>query len=115
MKFLIVGIVNTIFGYSLFALLIFMGVHYSVAVLIGTVIGILFNFKTTGNIVFENKDNKLIFHFIAVYTIIYFINIGGLWFLQEVGMKNMYIAGAIMIVPSAAISFYLNKVFVFKK
>ena len=57
-KFLFVGGVNTVFGYSIFALFLFLGMHYAVATLFATILGILFNFKTTGVIVFNNKDNR---------------------------------------------------------
>ena len=68
--FLVVGGINTILGYAVFALLIYLGLHYALAVIIGTIVGILFNFKTTGGIVFKSKDNRLIFKFFAVYGII---------------------------------------------
>ena len=113
-KFLFVGVINTIFGYSLFALLIFIGLHYTIAVFIGTIIGIAFNFKTTGKYVFNNTDNTLFFYFIGVYVFIYFFNIISLWLLQKIGVTNMYVAGAILILPAAVISFVLNRTFVFK-
>ena len=69
-KFLIVGSLNTLFGYSLYALFIFCGLHYSLGVLLSTSIGILFNFKTIDKFVFESSDNKLIHKFIAVYIFI---------------------------------------------
>ena len=40
-KFLFVGGLNTIFGYSVFALLIFMGLYLSFVVIIATILGIL--------------------------------------------------------------------------
>ena len=69
-KFILVGILNTAFGYGAFALLMYTGLHYSAAVVLSTIAGILFNFKTTGVLVFKNKDNSLIFKFIAVYTLV---------------------------------------------
>ena len=45
-KYLFVGILNTVFGYSLFALLIFINLHYTLASLLATIAGVLFNFKT---------------------------------------------------------------------
>ncbi|NCQ92050.1 MAG: hypothetical protein GPI94_15420 [Microcystis aeruginosa LG13-03] len=51
-RFLLVGVLNTIFGYSLFAVLILIGLNYKYAVLIGTIQGVLFNFQTTGRLVF---------------------------------------------------------------
>jgi putative flippase GtrA len=112
-RFIIVGIINTIFGYSLFALLIYLKFHYSIAVLISTIIGVLFNFKTTGRIVFKNDKSHLLFKFILVYVFTYFLNIGLIKLLTYTKF-SMYLIGAICIVPMSVISFFLNKVFVFR-
>ena len=113
-RFLIIGVVNTIFGYSIYALFIFAGLHYTLAALLSTILGVLFNFKTTGVFVFKNKRNILIFKFIGVYSFLYLINIAFLKVFNMLQM-NMYLAGAILIVPSAILSFILNKKLVFKE
>ena len=77
-KFLFVGMMNTLFGYGLFALFLYMGFHYTLSLLFATVLGVLFNFKTIGTLVFSSHDNRLIFRFIATYTVIYFINVLGI-------------------------------------
>ena len=108
-----VGGINTLFGYSAFALFIFMGVHYALASFLSTVLGVLFNFKTTGVLVFQNKDNGLLFRFFGVYSVVYVCNVLMLKVLGEVGV-DMYMAGAVVIVPLAILSFVLNKLFVFE-
>ena len=113
-RFILVGITNTIFGHSLFALFIFLNVHYSLAVLLSTILGVLFNFKTIGKIVFKSSDNSLIYRFICVYIILYLINISFLWFFKTTGFENMYLNGFILLIPLALISFVLNKKYVFK-
>ena len=81
-KFLLVGMINSLFGYTVFSLLIFLKLlDYNIALLIATICGVLFNFKTTGTIVFKNGNNTLIIRFITVYLFIYVIN---LLFLQIV-------------------------------
>jgi len=112
-KFLLVGGLNTLFGYSLFAVLIYAGLHYTVAVFIGTIIGVVFNFKTTGKLVFKSHDNSLILKFFGVYGVIYLLNIIGLYLLEKISI-DIYIAGMILILPMALVSFGLNKRFVFK-
>jgi len=112
-KFLLVGGLNTLFGYSLFAVLIYAGLHYTVAVFIGTIIGVVFNFKTTGKLVFKSHDNSLIWKFFGVYGVIYLLNIIGLYLLEKISI-DIYIAGMILILPMALVSFGLNKRFVFK-
>lgn len=74
-KFLGVGVINTLFGYGIFALFLFLGLHFSLASLIGTILAVIFNFFTTGRIVFNNKNNLLIWKFILVYAILYLINL----------------------------------------
>ena len=114
-RFILVGILNTMVGYGLFALFIYLGLHYSLAVLFSTILGVLFNFKSIGRLVFNTSDNERIYHFIGVYMLLYLLNVSGLWGLSFIGMENMYIAGAILLVPLAIISFILNKNFVFNQ
>ena len=113
-RFLIVGGINTLFGYTVFAFFIFLNFHYSIATLLSVILGVLFNFKTTGKLVFENNNNVLIFKFIGVYIIIYVLNIVGLKIFNIIKI-NMYLAGMLLIFPMAIISFILSKKFVFKK
>ncbi|MFA6740653.1 MAG: GtrA family protein [Arcobacteraceae bacterium] len=113
-RFILVGILNTAFGYSLFALFIFLNMHYSLAVFLSTVLGVLFNFKTIGKLVFDSHDNSLIYRFVSIYIILYLINISCLWLFKISGWENMYMNGFLLLVPLALISFVLNKKFVFK-
>ncbi len=114
-RFLFVGALNTLFGYSIYALFIFIGLHYSLAVFFSTILGILFNFKTIGILVFKNNDNSLIFRFFGVYAINYILNVSALTLLKFSGSDNMYINGLIVVFPLALLSFILNKKFVFVK
>lgn len=112
-RFLLVGGVNTVFGYLMFALFVFVGFHYAVAVLLGTILGIIFNFNTTGRLVFNCSDKLLIYKFIGVYVIIYLINTISLRIFNIYNF-DMYSAGAFLLFPMALLSFILNKTFVFK-
>lgn len=113
-KYVIVGGVNTVFGYGIFALLIYLGLAYPVALFIATVLGIAFNFKSTGIFVFQSHDNRLIFRFVTVYFLIYFINLIGLKILSGEGL-GMYYAAGIMLPFMALVGFIANKKLVFRK
>ena len=113
LRFLVVGGVNTLFSFAIYALLILLGLHYVLAALISTICGILFNFKTTGTLVFKNKDNRLLLRFFGVYTFTYFINIGLLKLFDMAGVGSL-VAGAIIVLPMAVVSFLLMRRFVFK-
>ena len=113
-KFVLVGILNTLFGYGCYALLLFLGIHYSLAVVISTICAILFNFKTSGTLVFNNRDNRLIFKFVSVYILTMVLNIIGLRIANVFGL-NLYYAGFVLTIIMAFISFFLQKYYVFKK
>lgn len=112
-KFILVGVLNTAFGYMAYALLLFLGLHYTLAVVLSTIAGVLFNFKTTGTIVFKNNNNKLIFKFVAVYAITTTLGIIILRMAELAGI-NLYLAGLVSTGICAIIAFLLNKNWVFK-
>jgi putative flippase GtrA len=111
-RFLVVGGLNTAFGYGVFALFIVMGIHYAIAALLGTVLGILFNFKTTGMLVFRSHDNALIAKFFAVYGVNYLIGVLILKTFKALGV-HVLVTAALSILPMAALSFLLMRRFVF--
>lgn len=111
-RFFMVSGLNSTFGYGLFALLIYIGFAYPYALLIGTVVGILFNFKTIGSLVFKNNNNILIFNFFGVYGITFLGNLGGLALFTHFGFSE-YIGGAFLLIPMGIIAYLLNKYFVF--
>ena len=111
--FLVMGGVNTLFYYSLYSFLIYIGVFYAAAVVIGTVCGVLFNFQTFGRVVFKNFQLRLLMPFVGVYTVVCAANIAGLKLLELIGLENKYIAGAVLVLPVALLGYVLNKTFVF--
>jgi len=112
-RFLVIGFVNTLFGYGVFAFFIFLHFHYVLAALVATVLGVIFSFNTIGRIVFEKNENKLILKFICVYIVTYLLNILGLRILNNTGFSS-YVSGAILILPMALIAYVLNSEFVFR-
>jgi putative flippase GtrA len=119
-RFLLVGVLNTLFGYFLYGTLILIGLDYKYAVLLATILGVLFNFQTTGKLVFGSKNNKLIFRFVLVYVVTFLLNVEVLRIVDaiDIGIEQktkMLIAGAILLLPMAVISFILMKLFVFRE
>ena len=112
-RFLLVGGINTLFGYLIFSVLILLKLHFSIASLLGTILGVIFNYFTTGRIVFNHRDTRLIVKFFGVYGITYLVNLFFLNIFDKLHM-NMLLAGAILIFPIALLSYFLNKKFVFK-
>jgi len=114
-RFIIVGIINTIFYYALFSSLIYLNLDYKLAVLIATIIGVFFSFFNFGKYVFKNQNKKLIIRFIFNYILIYFFNIYIIGVMNNMLFFNFYIAGFVALFPSAILTYMLNKYFVFNK
>lgn len=133
-KFLLVGCLNTLFGYLMYIIFISTPLKKEIALFFAYIFGVLWNFKTTGVLVFKNNNNKLIFKFILAYVITYFINLFGLnlvhsfrwgenlanWTLNILNIQTKldlvkYFDQIILILPIAMISFILFKTFVFKE
>ena len=112
LKFLFVGFLNTAFSYFIYALFITFGLVANLALFLQYLIGVLWNFKTTGTIVFQNKNNKLIFKFVASYIVTFLINSALLKMLIK--YVNEYLAQALLILPVAMLSFLILKYWVFK-
>lgn len=113
-RYLIVGLVNTAFGYAIFAMLVFLGLHYAIALFLATISGIFFNFQTFGRFVFEQSNWRLIWKFIAIYGLLYCINVGCV-FILVMYIHNVYLANAITLMFIAGLGFVLNRSFVYEK
>jgi putative flippase GtrA len=114
LRFLLVGGLNTAFGYGAFAMFILLGVHYAIAALFSTILGILFNFKTTGTIVFRSHDNALVVKFFAVYGVTYVVGVLVLKAFKALGI-HVLVTAALTLLPMAALSFALMRAFVFPR
>lgn len=112
--FIFAGIINTVFGYTMYVLFIYLGFKYIIASALATILGILFNFKTISKFVFKTNESRLIFRFIGVYCVIFIANIGLIKFFKIIGF-NDYISGFIAVLPCAVISFVLNKFYVYNQ
>lgn len=112
LRFLVVGGVNTAVGYAVFAILVRLGLPFPAAIGLATIIGIAFNFQTTGRLVFGSARLSLLGRFVAAYVVVYLINVGSVALLLHVGF-NVYLANAVVILPLALLSFFLQRRFVF--
>jgi putative flippase GtrA len=112
LRFLAVGVLNTAFGYGCYVLALSLGLGYASALAVATVIGVLFNFHSTGRLVFGSRDNRLIFRFVAIYGVVYTANVAGIKLSFLLGL-DAYTGGALLVLPMAVLAFLLNKRFVF--
>jgi len=82
-KFLMVGALNTLFGLGIYALLIHAGVPIWSALIGGNVAGIVFNFFTTGHLIFStvavSRAPRFVVAYLACYAINYLALAGFAW------------------------------------
>ena len=111
-RFLLVGGINAVFSYSVYAVFLLVGLGYALANLLALIAGILFSFKTQGTWVFNNTANRLFFRFVICWLLIYLCNIGFIRQMLIFGL-DAYTAGALAIPPIVVISYLVQKYFVF--
>jgi putative flippase GtrA len=110
------GVLNTLFGYSVYAVLIYLGLSYYVALFIATVSGVIFNYFSFGSIVFQVDHAWHIFRkFVTAYIVIYIVNALLLNILTNRLHLNPYIGQAICIPLNVMGSWLLMNFWVYKK
>lgn len=112
LRFLLVGGLNTAFGYACFVGCLWLGMHYAIAAAATTVLGVLFNYKSTGTLVFRSRGSNRLPRFIAVYVVVYAVNVSALAAMLRLGIPA-WLGGLILLLPSAILSYVLNRHFVF--
>ncbi|WP_428688724.1 GtrA family protein [Roseibium sp.] len=113
MRFVLVGAINTGFSYAVYTLGLFLGLPYWLASLVALLLGIAMSFITQGRFVFRTTLSGRLPVFVAVWTVIYLVNILMIRTLAALG-ANYYLAGAIAVVPVVILSFTLNRLVVFR-
>jgi putative flippase GtrA len=109
--FLGAGVINTGFGYAAFAFFLWTGIGNDLAVICGTISGVLFNFGTFRT-VFSSRGLSRLPHFLAVYGALLVINILALRWLTAMGI-NPYLGQGIVVAAITPISFLSMRRFVF--
>lgn len=113
-RFVLVGGLNTAFGYGLFAILLLVSGSHRLALLGATIIGVLFNFLTTGRLVFGNSRWRRLPLFVGVYALVFALNLGALDMLVASGVAPL-LAQLLVLPACVVISFLLNSLLVFRK
>lgn len=115
-RFLFVGGLNTLVGYGLYALFLYIKIPYLVANTFSTIIGICHSYLWNRFFTFKSTQNaiKEIPKFLFVYGISYLISTVTLYFFVNNLNINQYIAGAINLFTTTIISWLGHKYFSFK-
>ncbi len=112
MRFLLAGGVNTLFGFAAYSLAIIAGAEVWLALLIGMLLGTVFNFFTTGGFVFREILPARFPRFVLCYLLVYVINLQ-LIELIFIYSNNKILSQAILVFPMAILSYFLMARMVF--
>ncbi|WP_290802135.1 GtrA family protein [Aquidulcibacter sp.] len=111
-RFLGVGALNTAFGYGVFYVTFALTQSTILAPIVSTIAGVVFNFFTTGTLVFQDRRTSLLWRFILVYAVQVFVNIALLDLLARWKVDPVF--GQLLLLPLLAIgSFWGLRQFVF--
>ncbi len=113
-KFIFVGILNTIFSYFIFVVIFYFTNNKELTLSLSFVIAIIFNYLMMSKYVFSDKKafGKLL-KFFLVYIVLYIVNIIHLKVCVDIYDFNVYFAQFLTLLYLPLLSFYLNNKYVF--
>jgi putative flippase GtrA len=109
-----VGVINTVFGYGLYAGLIFIGLNLFVAQIIAHVSGATFNYFTYSRHVFHDSSERRPVTYIVTYAGNYVVGVGLLATAHHF-VSSPYLAGFVALMVGTAINFFILRRFVFPR
>lgn len=112
LRFGVVGLLNTAFGYAVFAAVLLAGAGPFAAIVAATLAGVAFNFQTSRRLVFRSGTRGRLARFLAVYAGVLALNWVVLRALRDLGVPDLQ-AQALIALPLAAVSFLGQMLFVF--
>lgn len=114
-RFLGTGVLNTVFGYTVYAGLLFVEVPYLTALFVATVAGVIFNYFSFGQLVFGMRTQWKVFaKFVIAYFLIYLANALLLSALKEKLLIDPLLGQIFCIPPSILASWLLMNLWVYK-
>ena len=105
-RFLVVGVVNTAFGYLLFALLLYVGLRPQPALALAFAGGVAWNYFTHARLVFGTRGLAQLPAYVLAYLLIYGVNAGALQVLLVAGVAPIIAQGS-LVLPMAVLAYIL--------
>lgn len=112
-KFIAIGFINTIIGYGIFSLALLLTHAERLSVVIAWSVGTVFNFFSTGRMVFENRDLSRAVPFLMSYGVSMGVNLALISILTARGLGGM-LAQAICLPVVVVVSYVINSRLVFR-
>lgn len=106
------GVINTAFGFGLYALLVWTGMNMFAAQLLSHCIGVAFNYFSYSRYVFREAGTAKL-RFVLSYVFNYLMGLFALAAVAQV-VASPYLAGFIAVVIVSVINYFVLKRFVFR-
>ncbi|NCP14020.1 MAG: GtrA family protein [Sphingomonadales bacterium] len=103
---------NLVFGYLLFACLVWLGLQVFVAQALGYVLGVIFNYVTYSRIAFADKQGAKA-PFVVSYIVNYLIGVFLLWLSLRI-VSSPYLAGLAATIMLSFLNYFLLSRWVFQ-
>jgi putative flippase GtrA len=105
------GIVNTVFGYGLYAAFVAVGLNMYVAQILGHLLGMAFNYVTYSRHAFSDSTVSRA-RFVGSYGLNYLLGLGSLWAAARF-IASPYLAGLLAVVVVSLINYFVLRHWVF--
>ena len=112
-RFVIAGTVNTIVGYGLYALFLWLGAAYPLANFGSVLFGVAVGFVTQGLFVFKRFETGRFPVFVLAWLVLWGVNVLLIRLLLPAVHANAYAAGALALIVMVPLSFMVQKFLVF--
>ena len=111
LRYYLVGALNTFFGYSVYALLLLIGLQMYVAQITGHIIGVIFNYFTYSRHVFQAAPTSKL-RFVLSYLLNYLVGLTSLALAATI-IASPYFAGLLAMLVTSIINFMVLRRHVF--
>lgn len=105
------GIVNTAFGYGLYAAFVALGLNMYAAQIVAHILGVMFNFVTYSRHAFHDSTVSK-GRFVASYAVNYLLGLAALWTASRF-IASPYLAGLVAVLFVSAINYLILRHWVF--
>lgn len=109
---MLAGALNTAFAFLVYCTLVALGATLWIALFLGTLAGICFNFFSIGGYVFRDLAPRRVPRFVLAYLATYGINLRMIEWIGN-GVGGPIVAQLILLLPMAALSYFILSRLVF--
>ncbi|MEP7007826.1 MAG: GtrA family protein [Sphingomonas bacterium] len=105
--------INALFGFGMYAILIWLGLNLYVAQIVAHCLGVAFNYLTYSRHVFRDSEPAKT-RFVLAYALNYLVSLASLALVSQF-LKSPYVAGLVALGLASGINYFALKYAVFEK